>query len=160
MIYRVAEISRHDQRLAQRRTRGYLRAPAVEEASEPARRVNHLADRGQIYRSYHRIAFDLQPDHHAVERHAAHERVGAVDRIDDPASARRSGALAGFLADDRVVGKALHDTVAQVGLGFAIGNRDGGAVGLAIDLERAAKMAQRQLARAARDIDREIGQRL
>ena len=57
------------------------------------------------------------------------------------------------------LGKLVHDTVAQVGFGFAIGDRDGGTVGLAIDLERAAKMAQRQLARAARDIDGEIGQR-
>ena len=97
---------------------------------------------------------DLERDEHAVERHAADERVGAVDRIDDPAVARVAIVAAEFLADDGVIGKARVDETPQQLFRLAIGDRHRRPIGLALDRDAGLIVRERQTARLPRGVDR------
>ena len=56
------------------------------------------------------------------KRYAAHEALGAVNRIDHPRATTRAGRLPEFLAEDAVVREVLGNPRARSLLGFAVGN--------------------------------------
>ena len=70
-------------------------------------------------------------DQCAVERHAVDERLRAVDRVQNPATTARAGAIRKFFAEDRVVGKRRGNSVSQQLLGLPIGHGHGRRIGLA-----------------------------
>jgi len=72
---------------------------------------------GKSHRTDHAASAILEAEQNAVERHAANERLRAVDRIDDPATAGAALERAEFLAEDAVVGKGARQRRAQQLLG-------------------------------------------
>src|SRR5690349_760071 len=75
-----------------------------------------------------RTAFMLDGDHRAIQRHAADERLGAVDRIENPPEARSAGSLAKLLAQNAVFRKRGGDALAEKLLRRTVGNSHGGGV--------------------------------
>src|SRR5437879_1471923 len=80
--------------------------------SEPHGR--HVRDAGNL------LALVLQPDERSPDRNAAHKTARAVNRIDDPAVAACAGRVAGFLAEEGVVGKFVEQSLTQKRLSFTI----------------------------------------
>ena len=70
-----------------------------------------------------------------VERHAARERLGAVDRVEDPGARAGALPLRLLLADDRVVREPAADLVAEEALGGAIGLGHGREIGLVLHVQ-------------------------
>ena len=89
----------------------------------------------------------LERDQHTPERHAADERLGAVDRIDDPAPAARAARLAELFAEDPVAGERGRQRGPQPLLGPAVGDRNGTAVGFRLDHQPRLEVAEREAAR-------------
>ena len=146
----AAQIGRRDVRPAQICGRGNARAAAVPPASLAGRGSEQLVGAGEIGRADLHPAVDLEAEQHAVERHAPHERFCSVDRVDEPAVARPSGARAAalgdaeFLADDGVSWVGLLDAAADELFGQAVGHSDGRVVRLEIGQHARAEIAQRE----------------
>jgi hypothetical protein len=87
-----------------------------------------------------------------------HKRKRAVDWIEYPAAARLPSRLTFFFTQNPIIRKTLGDSAAQVTLSLSIRNRDETAVRLPARLRLLAKVLQRDLARAARDLNRELEQ--
>ena len=66
---------------------------------------------------------------------AVDERLGAVDRVQDPGPAGGPGDVGLLLAHDGVVWEGLADPLAQQSFGAPVGHRDRRAVVLALDGE-------------------------
>ncbi len=95
-----------------------------------------------------------------VEGDATGERLGPVDRVDDPAAAGGTRGLGLLLAEHAVVGEPGGDPFPDEALGVPIGGGDRRAVGLAVDGEVAGlEPAQGRLAGLAGDVDGEVEQR-
>ena len=77
------------------------------------------------------LAVDLDREERPEEGHAADEVVGAVDRVDVPADARRALLVAVLLADEAVVRVDGPDPLAEEALDRPVGLGDERAVGLA-----------------------------
>ena len=88
-------------------------------------------------------------DQRAPQRDAAHERLRAVDRIDDPPAPRLLPNGAELFAEDAVVRETRADPVARAVLGAAVGDGDRRAVGLPLDRERRLEMTECDRARGA-----------
>src|SRR5215203_2124963 len=103
-----------------------------------------------------RLAFFLDTDQHTVERHTAHERVCAIDRIQYPATPCTSTHFAKLLAEDSVVRKTHFDDVARNAFALAIRNRDKALVGLDLGCHAGLEMGEGDASGAPCDIDREL----
>ena len=87
------------------------------------------------------------------------ERLGAVDRVEDPAAGGAGGAgEPELLAQDGVVGEASLDARAQELFGAAVGDRHRGEIGLGLDLDPGLVVGQRRASRLVGDLDREVEQ--
>src|SRR5205085_991553 len=85
-------------------------------------------------------------DEDAPQRHAAYERCGAIDRVDDPAPAAAAGGLRKLLAGDPVLRERGGKLGADRLLRAAVGDRHRARVGLVLDRElRVAVVLQREL---------------
>ena len=94
----------------------------------------------------HGLAGMFHADERAIQRHAVDERLGAVDRVEDPAKAARARPLGKFFAQDGVVGKGRGDAAAEEFFRPAVGGGDRRIVALAFDLQVvAAEVFQREL---------------
>ena len=99
----------------------------------------------------------LESDEGAEQRHAPRERLGAVDRVEDPGAPAPPARLALFFPEDRIVGEARLDALPQEPLPAAVGLGDRRPVGLRDHLEAGrAEELQRQRARLARDLHGEF----
>ena len=87
-----------------------------------------------------------------------HEGVSAINRVNDPASFGRAGTLTLFFAKHGVVRKVFFERPTQIGFGLAVGHGHEGAVGLAVGRDAPAEVMERDLARAPREINREVEQ--
>ena len=133
---------------------------AVGETSEAPSRVHRLAEGGQVDDADERAVLVLDRQQVRVQRHAVGERLGAVDRIDDPAPAAASLEHTLLLTDHRVVGMELGEALADQAFGAAVGLGDGGPVALRVDGEIARpEPAQRQVAGLPDQLDRLVEQR-
>ena len=145
-----AEIGGGDHRPAQVGGRGDARTAAVPPAAFAGRGREQLVGAGVIGRADLHPAVDLQAEQHAVERHAAQERFRPVDRVDEPAVARPSGARPGAFADaelfpdDGVIGVCLLDPTADELFRQAVGDCDRRVIGLEIGPHACAEVAQRE----------------
>ena len=63
------------------------------------------------------------------------ERLGAVDRVENPAEAARARPLGKLLAEDAVVGKRRGDALPQVLFRPAVGHGDRRVVALQLDVQ-------------------------
>ena len=101
----------------------------------------------------HRLAFVLDADQRAVQRHPVDERLRAVDRIDDPAEGAVAGPVGQFFAHDRIVGKGLGNAIAKMLFRAAVGRRHRRIVALALHFQVfAAEILQGDLAGLAGDL--------
>src|SRR4029453_13911931 len=78
-----------------------------------------------------------------------HERLRAVDGIDEP-PAPRAGRIAELLTEDLVSSEAGTNPLACCLLGGAIGDRDGAGAALCLPAHAAAVVAERPVTRDAR----------
>ena len=104
-----------------------------------------------------------QSEQHSVERHAADERFGAVDGIDDPGIrgvAGIPGGLAVFLADKGVIGPPCLDEPAQLLFRLAVGDGDRRVVGLAFGHQTGLEIGQRHPARLPGCVESKIEERI
>ena len=108
----------------------------VEEAPEAATGPDGLAQRRHVDDTDGRALGVVDGEEVAVEGDAVGERLGAVDGVDGPGAPARADAGLLLLADDRVVGVAAGDLLAQEALGGLVGRGDRRAVTLALDVER------------------------
>ncbi len=81
------------------------------------------------------LAVALQPDRNVEMRHAVHEVVGAVERIDDPAVAAVALGLAEFFAEEAVFRPRALELLAERALGHDVGAADEIAGTLLRDLQ-------------------------
>ena len=115
-----------------------------------ARRGGHeLVDRGKVRRAGEHLLPLGHRDQRAPERHAAHEGLRAVDRIDDPPAPGARARLAELLAEDAVLGKARLDPRARAPLRRTVGDRHRRAVRLRLHREPRAIVPQRRRRRRA-----------
>ena len=105
-------------------------AATVPITSESRPGVDHLIEPRKVGRSDLDTTLYLQADQDPIERNPAHERLGPVDRIHDPAVARLRKVLAVLLTDDAVIGKGSFEPLPNQRFGLAIGDRDRGVVRL------------------------------
>ena len=129
----------------------------VREAAEPAARPHRLAERRQVDHADRDAVLVLEREQVGVQRHAAGERLGAVDRVEDPAPP--GGALRRrlLLAEHAVAGERLGQPLAEEPLGVAVGRRHRRAVTLALDLQvGGAEPPQRPLAGRPQQRDRGV----
>ena len=116
----------------------------------PVAAVSSSSVPGKYGRAHLHPAVDLQAEQHAVERHAAQERFGPVDRVDEPAVTRPGGARPGAFADaelfpdDGVIGVCLLDPTADELFRQAVGDCDRRVIGLEIGPHACAEVAQRE----------------
>ena len=92
-------------------------------------------------------------------RHAAHERAGAVDGVDDPTQPGGASASALFLSVDAVLGVTRRNLLTHLALDLAIrrGHRvEGAARRLVVHRERRAEVVERDGPRGLRDGDRRL----
>src|SRR5690606_36273199 len=96
---------------------------------------HRLAQGGQVDDAEGQAVLVLEGQQVRVERHPAGERLGAVDRVEDPAPP--GGGVGGrlLLAEHPVAGEVLGQLLAQEPLGVAVGGGDRRAVLLADHLE-------------------------
>jgi len=103
------------------------------------------------------FAIRFEADEDGPERIAAHEVAGAVDGIDNPAAAGARFLERALFAEDAVAGKCAGEDGGDEALAFAIGDGDGGMVGLRFGANTGGLMAQGELGGAggggSRDID-------
>jgi len=91
-----------------------------------------------------------------------HERLGAVDGVDDPAEAGGTLGVAEFLAEEAVAGEVLGNQGADEFLGPPVGQCHRAVIGLADHLERGAILEGRivnglgEVAAAPRRFDRQV----
>jgi len=81
-----------------------------------------------------------QRDQGAEDGQAGHEGLGAVDRVQHPKVGRVAAHDAVFLAVDAVRGGLALQDLAHHRLGFAVGDRHGGFVKFAVDLQVGAEV--------------------
>ena len=97
--------------------------------------VGELVERRDRDHPEHAPAAVAAADQRGVERHAADERLGAVDRIDDPLIARRARRGPRFLAQEGVRGKRAEQLAAEDRLCGAVGVGHRRGVGLHVHHE-------------------------
>jgi hypothetical protein len=127
---------------------------ASEHSSSPSR----SAPTREIDRADDHLAVALQAHQHRVQRHAAHEGLGAVDRVEDPAVGGAGARLALLLAQDAVAGVAGLDQLAHQPLRGAVGRRHGRLVLLQLGGQVGLEVAQGQLAGLPCQVGREVAQ--
>jgi hypothetical protein len=88
-------------------------------------------------------------DQRAPQRNTAHERLGAVDRIDDPPAPGILPNGAQLFAQHPVLRESRADPVACTMLGRAVGDGHRRAIGLLFDGERRREMTECDRARGA-----------
>src|SRR5262249_46266219 len=133
------------------------RAPPVAEGAGAARRPERVADRRERDRADDALAVVLEADEHSVERYPADERRGAVDRIDDPAPAARTGVLAEPLPEHAGLRKGGGGLGADQRLGAAVGDRHRARVALGLDREALrAEVLEREPAGALDGANRDV----
>ena len=87
--------------------------------------LEQFAERRVVHEPEPQHAVLQVADRHAPARHAAYERLGAVDRIDDPHPVRvGQPAGAGLLAEERVAGKLFRDASREQQLDLHVGLGD------------------------------------
>ena len=104
-----------------------------------------LAEEGLVQHADDALSAVLQRDQRAPGRHAGNERLGAVDRVDDPGEAGIWPLVPVFLSEDAVAGARLFDQRADRGFGLAVGHRYRrvtGDVVLVLNRQRLPEMAQ------------------
>src|SRR5581483_4202420 len=155
-VVRGPRVGREERRLREVGRRRDRDALAVAPGALALRGPVRLAERWQPADADHAATLLLEPDEHAVERHAANERLRPVDRVDDPAPAARPRLLAVLLAQEPVVGERVAERGPERFLGAAIGDRDRRLVGLALDVDAFPEVLERDSAgahdRLARDL--------
>ena len=123
---------------------------------------DRLADAGKVGDADLDPSVDFQADEDAVERHAADEGTGTVDRVDVPVTAtaafrvRRAVARSELLADHDVARKGLGDPRADQFLGAPVRLGDRRHVALEFRIDAEAEELQRQLAGDPGGLDREL----
>ena len=105
--HRVASRSRCETRAG----RGAAESARVP-GSAASRRVDALVQSGDVDHAHHAGPGSLDPDQRPVQRHAADETLGPVNRIQNPAETGRSRLLAEFLPQDSVVRKRFPNAAA------------------------------------------------
>jgi len=98
--------------------------------------VGELVERRDRDHPEHAPAAVAAADQRGVERHAADERLRAVDRIDDPLIARRARRGPRFLAQECVVVKRSEQVPPKDRLGGTVGLGHRRGIGLRVDHER------------------------
>jgi hypothetical protein len=159
---RAALVGDHGQRGVEPRDGGDAARPPVPGAAEAARRGHQLVQRRHVDHADHRLAPHLDADERPVQRHAADEGPGAVERVDDPADGGAAPAGTLLLAEDRVIRIRPLDHRPHGALGLAVGARDRRAVGLHLDRRTGVEVGERAGAAGARRVDgdgEEIAQR-
>ena len=133
-----------------------LCAPAVPPAAETDGSRECLLERREVADANTRHALDLEPDEHAVERHAADERLRAVDRIEHPAVRRAPVVLPVFLAEHHVLRKPRGDQLPQHALGAPVRDGDRRPIGLVLDGHPGLEVRERALAGCPRGSGGEV----
>ena len=77
-----------------------------------------------------------------VQRHATHKRLGAINRIDQPAIAGTARLLTEFLTQQAMIRPIAGDQFAQLLLRLAVGDGDGGVVGFAFGGQAGLEVAE------------------
>ena len=104
-----------------------------------------LAEEGLVQHADDALSAVLQRYQGAPGRHAGNERLGAVDRVDDPGEAGTWPLVPVLLSEDAVAGAGLFDQRADRGFGLAVGHRYRrvtGDVVLVLNRQRLPEMAQ------------------
>src|SRR5262249_37920862 len=119
-----------------------------------AQGVVGVAERGGLDDAGEELAPVLQADDGGPGGDAANEAPGTVDGVEHPAVAGGAGGVAVLLAEEAVVGEGGLEAATERLLGLAVGDGDGGGVGLALDGQRGVEVAQGDLGGLAGDVDR------
>ena len=116
--------------------RGLRRADAVgPPRALPRRGVDDLAEGREADRARDGLAVVFESGHATEQRHAADERLGAVDGVEVPTVAGRAVLLAVLLAEDCVSGAlGVEDAPGEL-LAFLVGAGDGRAVRLEVEAD-------------------------
>ena len=111
------------------------RGPRSEKQPQAAAGPHRLAEGRQVDDPQRDPVVVLEGEEVGVERHAARERLGAVDRIEDPPPTGGAGGRGLLLSEHPVSGEQLGQPLAQEPLRVAVGGGDRRAVALALHLE-------------------------
>ena len=147
--------ARTDDGIAQRLNAGGVYGCAIQESASAARGVIRIAKCGEVADASHRFVFHFQTDQDSPMAVAAHEVLGAVDRVDDPASAALRLFARAFLAQYPIVGKGFHQCLADQRFALAIGGRNGRFVRFCFRPDASLLMAHSNFAGAHRDLTHE-----
>ena len=107
----------------------------------------------------HHVSPNLKRHQDAEHRHAVHERVGPIDRIQDPPVRRIAVVLTELLTEDRVIREPPRDQPAEHTLGATVGLGHGRCICLTIHSNASLEVRQGRLPRQPRRLDRKIQQR-
>ena len=132
---------------------------AVAEAAEPRPAYTVSASAGTLMTPTAMPSSSSRARRFVYSRHSVGERLGAVDRVDDPAPARRTARLGFLFAEDAVVGVTPGQLLAEQPFGSSVRFGDRRAVALAVDLQvGGAEVLKGQLAGEVGEGDRFLEQ--
>src|SRR6185437_1441583 len=146
--------------LGDRRGRGHSAAHTIPETSLPPRCAHCLGDRRKVCAARkHRLSLG-DGDESSPQRNPPDETLGAVDRIQNPASPRTWAHVTELLAQNAVFRKPFLDPRPCTLLRTTIGDCYWRAVVLHVDSECSAVVGHREVSRNARELGNGVEIRL